>query len=50
MLVMNDPNRLFGSKKASNLDSRSSISSANSEESFVNKVKIKWGDEESELR
>ena len=27
-----------------------SVSSASSEESFINKVKGQWGDEESELR
>ena len=38
----NNKNRLSGSAE--------SVSSASSEESFINKVKGQWGDEESELR
>ena len=51
MLQMNDPNKIYGSRHQSTLSgSRDSISSSASEESFINKVKGKWGDEESELR
>ena len=53
-LIMQDPNTLMNKRKPSTLSGSSdgiSIESYNeSENSFINKVKGKWGDEESELR